>query len=70
MAAASVASARTATAVRSPTVWSPAGSFWGRLLNLRADKPYVAQNNPSIVRTPLVIAMWEPMAQDGTDKTK
>ena len=46
-----------------PDVWSPAGSFWGRLLNLRADKPYVAQNNPSIVRTPLVIAMWEPMAQ-------
>ena len=46
-----------------PDVWSPAGSFWGRLLNLRADKPYVATDNPSIVRTPLVIAMWEPMAQ-------
>jgi Ca-activated chloride channel homolog len=46
-----------------PEVWSPAGSFWGRLLNLRADKPYVAQDNPSIVRTPLVIAMWEPMAR-------
>jgi Ca-activated chloride channel homolog len=46
-----------------PDVWSPAGSFWGRLLNLRADKPYVANDNPSIVRTPLVIAMWEPMAQ-------
>jgi Ca-activated chloride channel family protein len=46
-----------------PDVWSPAGSFWGRLLNLRADEPYVARENPSIVRTPLVIAMWEPMAQ-------
>ncbi len=46
-----------------PDVWSPAGSFWGRLLNLRADKAYVATDNPSIVRTPLVIAMWEPMAQ-------
>jgi Ca-activated chloride channel homolog len=46
-----------------PEVWSPAGSFWGRLLNLRADRPYVADENPSIVRTPLVIAMWEPMAQ-------
>jgi Ca-activated chloride channel family protein len=44
-------------------VWSPAGSFWGRLLNLRADQPFVANDNPSIVRTPLVIAMWEPMAQ-------
>jgi Ca-activated chloride channel family protein len=46
-----------------PDVWSPAGSFWGRLLNLRADQPFVAKENPSIVRTPLVIAMWEPMAQ-------
>jgi Ca-activated chloride channel family protein len=46
-----------------PDVWSPAGSFWGRLLNLRADQPYVARDNQSIVRTPLVIAMWEPMAQ-------
>jgi Ca-activated chloride channel family protein len=46
-----------------PDVWSPAGSFWGRLLNLRSDKPYVADDNPSIVRTPLVVAMWEPMAQ-------
>ena len=46
-----------------PDVWSPAGSFWGRLLNLRADQPFVANDNPSIVRTPLVIAMWEPMAR-------
>jgi Ca-activated chloride channel homolog len=46
-----------------PDVWSPAGSFWGRLLNLRADQPFVANENPSIVRTPLVIAMWEPMAR-------
>ena len=46
-----------------PDVWSPAGSFWGRLLNLRADQPFVANDNPSIVRTPLVIAMRQPMAQ-------
>jgi Ca-activated chloride channel family protein len=46
-----------------PDVWSPAGTFWGRLLNLQADKPYVGETNPSIVRTPLVIAMWEPMAR-------
>ena len=46
-----------------PDVWSPAGSFWGRLANLQADKRYVADENPSIVRTPLVIAMWEPMAR-------
>ena len=37
--------------------------MWGRLLNFEADQPYVADDNPSIVRTPLVIAMWEPMAQ-------
>src|SRR4051794_40028993 len=46
-----------------PDVWSPAGTFWGRLLDLQADKAYVGDANPSIVRTPLVIAMWEPMAR-------
>src|SRR5687768_3624431 len=43
--------------------WSPASSLWGRLLNFEADRQYVADENPSIVRTPLVIAMWEPMAR-------
>ncbi len=37
--------------------------MWGRLLNFEADQPWVAEENPSIVRTPLVIAMWEPMAK-------
>lgn len=46
-----------------PVAWSPASSLWGRLLNFTADRPYVADENPSIVRTPLVIAMWEPMAK-------
>ena len=46
-----------------PAVWSPASSLWGRLLNFKADKAYVADDNPSLVRTPLVIAMWEPMAR-------
>jgi len=45
------------------TAWSPASSLWGRLLDYEADKKYVADVNPSIVRTPLVIAMWEPMAR-------
>jgi Ca-activated chloride channel family protein len=45
------------------TAWSPASSLWGRLLNFEADAQYVADDNPSIVRTPLVIAMWEPMAR-------
>ena len=46
-----------------PTVWSPSSSLWGRLLNYQADKPYVARENPSLVRTPLVIAMWEKEAK-------
>ena len=37
--------------------------MWGRLLNYQADKDYVAQDNPSLARTPLVIAMWEPLAR-------
>src|SRR4051794_3740942 len=46
-----------------PDVWSPASSLWGRQLNYEADNPYAPDDNPSIVRTPLVIAMWEPMAR-------
>jgi Ca-activated chloride channel family protein len=46
-----------------PVAWSPASSLWGRLLNFEADRAYVAAENPSLVRTPLVIAMWEPMAR-------
>jgi Ca-activated chloride channel family protein len=43
-------------------MWSPASSFWGRLLNYEADRRLVADDNPSIVRTPLVIAMWKQLA--------
>jgi len=46
-----------------PVVWSPASSLWGRLLNFDADRPLAADENPSIVRTPLVIAMWRPFAE-------
>ena len=46
-----------------PVVWSPASSLWGRLLNFEADRPLAPKDNPSIVRTPLVIAMWKPFAQ-------
>ena len=45
------------------TAWSPSSSLWGRLLNYEADQPYAPDTSPSIVRTPLVIAMWEPMAR-------
>ncbi|MBJ7330513.1 MAG: VWA domain-containing protein [Solirubrobacteraceae bacterium] len=46
-----------------PVAWSPASSLWGRLLNFQADQEWAPADNVSIVRTPLVIAMWEPLAQ-------
>ncbi len=46
-----------------PVLWSPASSLWGRLLNFEGDRSWVPNTNPSIVRTPLVIAMWEPLAR-------
>jgi Ca-activated chloride channel homolog len=46
-----------------PAAWSPASSLWGRLLNFEADRALALDESPSIVRTPLVIAMWEPMTQ-------
>ena len=46
-----------------PVAWSPASSLWAGLLNYDADRSYARDRNPSIVRTPLVIAMWEPMAK-------
>jgi Ca-activated chloride channel family protein len=57
------AEARIAAGKLKPVAWSPASSLWGRLLNFEADREYVADDNPSIVRTPLVIAMWEPLAR-------
>ena len=46
-----------------PHVWSPASSLWGRLLNYTADREYVADENPSLASSPVVIAMWEPLAR-------
>jgi Ca-activated chloride channel family protein len=42
--------------------WSPSSSLWGRLLTFEADREIAPRENPSIVRTPLVIAMWERFA--------
>ncbi|GAB1820478.1 substrate-binding and vWA domain-containing protein [Herbidospora sp. RD11066] len=46
-----------------PDVWSPAASGWLTLLRQRSASAPVAAANPSIAKTPLVIAMPEPMAQ-------
>ena len=57
------AQARIANGRLKLTAWSPSSSMWGGLLNFEADEPLAPEKNPSIVRTPLVIAMWEPMAR-------
>src|SRR5436190_7074720 len=46
-----------------PVAWSPASSLWGRLLDYEGDRSWVTPSNPSLVRTPLLIAMWEPLAR-------
>jgi Ca-activated chloride channel family protein len=46
-----------------PVVWTPASSLWARLLDHDADRDLTPAHNPSIVRTPLVLAMWEPLAR-------
>ncbi len=55
--------AKIAKGTYKPVAWSPSSSLWGRLLNYEADQPLTPDESPSIVRTPLVIAMWEPMAR-------
>ena len=57
------AQTRIAKGTLKPQIWSPSSSLWGRLLNFQADRTYVADENPSLVRTPLVVAMWEPLAR-------
>ncbi|MDX6411695.1 MAG: Ca-activated chloride channel, partial [Gaiellaceae bacterium] len=46
-----------------PAAWSPASSLWGRLLNQAADRKYIADVNSSLAASPVVIAMWEPLAR-------
>ena len=63
VAASGEAQTRIARGSLKPVAWSPASSLWGRLLNFEADRPLAPEDSPSIVRTPLVIAMWKPFAQ-------
>jgi Ca-activated chloride channel family protein len=46
-----------------PVIWGPASSLWGRLLNHHVDSAWAPDQNPSLVRSPQVIAMWEPLAR-------
>jgi Ca-activated chloride channel family protein len=57
------AESRIARGTFKPVAWSPSSSLWGRLLNFEADRALTPDESPSLVRTPLVVAMWEPMAR-------
>jgi Ca-activated chloride channel family protein len=46
-----------------PVIWTPSSSFWGGLLTESADVPWIPAKSDSLVRTPLVIAMWEQQAK-------
>ncbi len=53
-----------------PDIWSPAGNVWLTLLNQQWQQKHGSQligtsanENPSLVKSPVVIAMWKPMAQ-------
>lgn len=45
-----------------PTIWSPSSSLWKPVLNFEADKELAGESDP-IFLTPVVIAMWKPMAE-------
>ncbi|HVU66358.1 MAG TPA: substrate-binding and VWA domain-containing protein [Ktedonobacteraceae bacterium] len=48
-------------------IWSPASSAWLSVLNQQWQEkhgsPILGGDNPALVKTPVVIAMWQPMAQ-------
>ena len=55
---------------RQPDVWSPAGNVWITLLNSQWSQKHGssliatgANDTPSLVSSPVVIAMWKPQAQ-------
>jgi Ca-activated chloride channel family protein len=57
--------AETKIATRSlrPALWSPASSLWGQLLDYETDASWAPRTSPSLVRTPLVVALWKPEAE-------
>ena len=53
-----------------PDIWSPAGSVWLTLINDQWQQKYGSQfvttgatDSPSLVLSPIVIAMWKPEAE-------
>ncbi len=45
------------------TVWSPSASTWLEVLRQETGNPNIAVSNKPLVLTPVVIAMWKPMAE-------
>lgn len=45
------------------TVWSPSASTWLEVLKQESGNQSVAVSNEPLVLTPVVIAMWQPMAE-------
>lgn len=45
------------------TVWSPSASTWLEVLKQETGNQNVAVSNKPLVLTPVVIAMWQPMAE-------
>lgn len=45
------------------TVWSPSASTWLEVLKQESGNQNVAVSNEPLVLTPVVIAMWQPMAE-------
>ncbi|GEM_PF-5154711 len=45
------------------TVWSPSASTWLEVLKLESGNPNVAVSSNPLALTPVVIAMWRPMAE-------
>ena len=46
-----------------PTAWSPASQFWGPMMNYRAHRTWAPAASPVLMRSAIVIAMWEQMAK-------
>jgi Ca-activated chloride channel family protein len=46
-----------------PTAWSPAHTFWGSTLNYRARRSWARAGSPVLMRSAIVIAIWDEMAK-------
>jgi Ca-activated chloride channel family protein len=49
-----------------PTVWSPSNSLWKSVLNFEADRELAGSapgEGDALLLTPVVLAMWKPMAE-------